>query len=71
VGGLPLSGAQVRVVGARGTALSDEGGRFELRDLPAGTQVLEVKRIGYLLAQQPVGLRATRPVARTFVYSAS
>jgi len=64
VGGLPLSGAQVRVVGARGTALSDERGRFELRDLPAGTQVLEAKRIGYLLAQQPVELRAARQIAQ-------
>lgn len=64
VGGLPLSGAQVRVVGARGTALSDERGRFELRDLPAGTQVLEARRLGYLLAQQPVELRATRPVSQ-------
>ena len=64
VGGLPLSGAQVRVVGARGTALSDERGRFELRDLPAGTQVLEVRRIGYLLAQQPVELRAARPISQ-------
>jgi Carboxypeptidase regulatory-like domain/TonB-dependent Receptor Plug Domain len=62
VGGLPLSGAQIRLVGARGTTLSDERGRFELRDLPAGTQVLEVRRIGYLLAQQPVELRAGRPV---------
>jgi hypothetical protein len=60
VGGLPLSGAQVRVVGARGTALSDERGRFALGDLPAGTQVIEVRRIGYLLAQQPVELRAGR-----------
>ena len=64
VGGLPLNGAQVRVVGARGTALSDERGRFELRDLPAGTQVIEVRRIGYLLAQQPVELRAGRAVTQ-------
>jgi len=64
VGGLSLSGAQVRVIGARGTTLSDERGRFELRDLPAGTQVLEVRRIGYLLAQQPVELRATRAVSQ-------
>jgi len=60
--GLPLSGAQIRVVGARGTTLSDDRGRFELHDLPAGTQVLEVRRIGYLLALQPVELRANRPV---------
>jgi hypothetical protein len=64
VGGLPLSGAQLRVVGARGTALSDERGRFELRDLPAGTQALEAKRIGYLLAQQPVELRAARQITQ-------
>lgn len=64
VGGLSLSGAQVRVVGARGTALSDERGRFELRDLPAGTQVIEVRRIGYLLAQQPVELRTARVVTQ-------
>jgi hypothetical protein len=64
VGGLPLSDAQVRVVGARGTALSDASGRFELRNLPAGTQVLEVRRTGYLLAQQPIELRATRPATQ-------
>jgi len=62
VGALPLGGAQVRVVGARGTTLSDERGRFALRDLPAGTQVIEVRRIGYLLTQQPVELRSGRSV---------
>lgn len=62
--GLPLSDAQVRIVGARGTALSDARGRYELGDLPAGTQVLEVRRIGYLLAQQPVELRAARTVTQ-------
>jgi hypothetical protein len=60
VGGLPLSGAQVRVVGAAGRATSDARGRFSLGDLPAGTQVMEVRRIGYLLTQQPVELRAGR-----------
>jgi hypothetical protein len=64
VGGLPLPEAQVRVLGAPGTALSDARGRFELRDLPAGTQVLEVRRIGYLLAQQPVELRTSRAVSQ-------
>jgi hypothetical protein len=64
VGGLPLPEAQVRVLGAHGTALSDARGRFELRDLPAGTQVLEVRRIGYLLAQQPVELRTSRAVSQ-------
>jgi len=62
VGGLPLAGAQVRVLGAAGSAVSDASGRFALGDLPSGTQVLEVRRIGYLLAQQPVELRGGRTV---------
>jgi hypothetical protein len=64
VGGLPVGDAQVRVLGARGTAVSDARGRFSLGDLPAGTQVLEVRRIGYLLAQQSVELRGGRNVAQ-------
>jgi hypothetical protein len=64
VGGLPLGEAQVRVLGARGTAVSDARGRFSLDDLPSGTQVLEVRRIGYLLAQQPVELRSGRTVTQ-------
>jgi hypothetical protein len=64
VGGLPVGDAQVRVLGARGTAVSDVRGRFSLGDLPSGTQVLEVRRIGYLLAQQSVELRGGRAVAQ-------
>jgi hypothetical protein len=64
VGGLPLGEAQVRVLGAGGTAVSDARGRFSLADLPSGTQVLEVRRIGYLLAQQPVELRGGRTVTQ-------
>ena len=64
VGGLPLGDAQVRVLGARGTAVSDARGRFSLGDLPSGTQVLEVRRIGFLLAQQSVELRGGRSVAQ-------
>src|SRR3982751_3207865 len=63
-GGLPVSNAQVRVVGARGTSVTDDQGRFTLGDLPAGTQVLEVRRIGYMLAQQPVELRAARDASQ-------
>ena len=64
VGGLPVAEAQVRVLGARGMVVSDSRGRFALGDLPSGTQVLEVRRIGHLLAQQPVELRSGRPVAQ-------
>ena len=39
-------------------------GRFSLGDLPAGSQVLEVRRNGYLLAHHPVELRAGRTHAQ-------
>jgi hypothetical protein len=64
VGGLPLGEAQVRVSGAAPTARTDARGRFSLGDLPAGSQVLEVRRIGYLIAQQPVELRAGRTLSQ-------
>jgi hypothetical protein len=64
VGGLPVAEAQLRVLGAAGVAVSDFRGRFTLGDLPSGTQVLEVRRIGYLLTQQPVELRSGRPVTQ-------
>jgi len=64
VGGLPVADAQVRLLGTTGMAVSDFRGRFTLGDLPSGTQVLEVRRIGYLLAQQPVELRSHRSVTQ-------
>src|SRR5688572_8151448 len=64
VGGLPVGDAQVRVLGASGSAVSDVRGRFSLGDLPSGTQVIEVRRMGYLLAQQSVELRGGRSVAQ-------
>jgi hypothetical protein len=64
VGGLPLAGAQVRIVGAAPTVQSDARGRYALGDLPGGSQVLEVRRIGYLLLQQPVELRAGRTLSQ-------
>jgi len=54
----------VRVLGAKGTNVSDARGRFSLGDLPSGTQVLEVRRIGYLLAQQTVELRGGRTITQ-------
>jgi hypothetical protein len=58
--GQPLANATVRVVDAAGLARSDAQGRFALSDLPGGTQLLEAKRLGYLIGQQPVDLRAGR-----------
>ena len=54
--------AQVRVLDAVGVTRTDSAGRFTLANLPAGTQVLEVRQIGYLLTQNAVELRSGRSV---------
>jgi hypothetical protein len=58
--GRPLPGAQVRVRDAAGVARTDSAGRFALVNQPAGSQLLETRRIGYQLSQVPVELRSGR-----------
>jgi hypothetical protein len=56
-GGLPISAAEVRVRGTTGAGMTDEQGSYTLRDLPAGTQELDVRKIGYAVAELTVNLR--------------
>jgi len=58
--GQPLADAQVRVRDAAGVARTDSSGRFTLTHQPAGTQLLETRRVGYLLSEVPVELRSGR-----------
>ena len=60
--GQPLAGVQLRVLDAASTARTDSAGRYALSALPAGTQLLEAKRIGYRIVQQPVHLVRGRDV---------
>jgi len=60
--GHPLSEAQVRVREAAGVARTDSAGRFTLTGQPAGSQVLETRRVGYLLSLVPVELRSGKSV---------
>lgn len=57
-GDLPVTSAEVRVLGTRTIARSDASGRYALSDLPAGTQLLEVRRLGYGIVEMPVELRS-------------
>jgi hypothetical protein len=61
-GGQPLGNAEVRVRDAAATALTNEAGRFVLSRLPAGTQVMLVRHLGYEVTEIPVELRADRSV---------
>jgi hypothetical protein len=70
-GDQPLAGAQVHLRDAAPIATTDSAGRYALDALPAGTQMLLVRQIGYAFAELPVDLRpgatATRDVALTRV----
>jgi hypothetical protein len=57
-GDLPLSSAEVRVRGTSAVGITDAQGRYSLGGLPAGTQVLDVRRIGYGVAEASVELRS-------------
>ena len=56
-GGRPVAGAQVRVLGTAARGRADERGAYELTNLPAGTQELEVRQFGFGVARGPVELR--------------
>jgi hypothetical protein len=60
----PVARAEVRVRGAAGVTRTDEEGRYSLARLPAGTQVLEVRRFGYEVAELPVELRSSVATTR-------
>jgi hypothetical protein len=64
-GGRPLSDAQLRVIGAVGVVRTDSTGRFTLSEQPAGSQLLETRRVGYLLSRTPIELRSRKSVETT------
>jgi Carboxypeptidase regulatory-like domain len=61
-GGRPVSGVELRVVNARSTTRTDDQGRYTLGGLPAGTQLLLVRRIGFLIGDVAVELRPGRMI---------
>lgn len=56
--GQPVVGAQIRVIGTAVATRSDERGAYLLSGLPAGTQEVEVRRLGYGIARGPMTLRS-------------
>lgn len=56
--GQPVPGAQVRLLGTAVATRSDEHGAYLLAGLPAGTQEVEVRRLGFGIARGPVTLRS-------------
>lgn len=57
-GGVPLASAELRVLGTRATARTDATGQYSLGSLPAGTQLLEARHIGYAAVESAFELRS-------------
>jgi len=64
VGNRPIAGGEIRVVNALPRTRTDEEGRYTLSGLPAGTQLLLVRRIGYLIGDVAVELRPDKSVVQ-------
>ena len=60
--GMALVGAEVRVLGTSAAGRTDPSGHYSLGNLPAGTQVLEVRHIGYTAAEVAFELRGNATV---------
>lgn len=59
--GRPLSGARVQIEGTTRVATSRANGDFVLDSLPAGTQSVSVRLLGYAPVEQPVELSSLEP----------
>jgi hypothetical protein len=53
----PVPRAEVRIRGAVGETRTDSAGAYSLGQLPAGTQILDIRRFGYEVAEVQVELR--------------
>jgi hypothetical protein len=67
--GEPLAGAQLMVWGSGGTTTTRDDGRFTIADLPAGTQTVEARYVGYAPARRTVNLVSGHTVATTITMS--
>ena len=59
--GAPVANARVGLMGSSAATMTKSNGEFVLDSLPAGTQALVVRQIGYSPTEVPVELSALRP----------
>jgi hypothetical protein len=64
--GRPLASVNVSLLDRRGSATSDADGRFSLGGVPAGTQTVELRAIGFAPARHTVVLRPDAPTETAF-----
>jgi CarboxypepD_reg-like domain/Carboxypeptidase regulatory-like domain len=59
--GRGIPGADVTVQGAASTTVTDSTGHFQLHNLPAGTQTLAIRKVGYGEKELPVEVSTANP----------
>lgn len=59
--GAPVAGARVGLMGTSAATLTRANGEFVLDSLPAGTQALVIRQIGYRPTEVPIDLSARTP----------
>ena len=69
--GIPIEGAQVSVVGTSIGGMTQSGGRYTLTNVPAGPQVVQVRRIGYSSQTRAVTVVAGETATQDFNLSRS
>jgi hypothetical protein len=67
--GQPLRDARVALQGGGVVALTNSNGQFTLDSLPSGTQAIEVRKLGYSVAEQAVELSSAAPTTTTVTMS--
>lgn len=69
--GQPLLAVQVSVLGTRLGTLTDEGGRYTIVGVPAGTSVVRAQRIGYQPLEQSVTIASGQSATMDFRLAAA
>lgn len=62
----PVEGARVNVLGTSLGTSSDTAGRFDVRGVPAGVRVIQVRAIGYVVSSWVVSLGEGQTLEQTF-----
>jgi outer membrane cobalamin receptor len=68
-GGTPIADVSVRLQDGTQAVTTDDAGRFELPDVPAGSRTLLVSIVGFILVRRPVQVAGGQVVEVTVVLS--